>query len=547
MTNYLLQDLLALLLAEQQLEAQISNLENHQESLVLRLDPDSHEPLELQIFSTHPPVGVLQDSSPPSAGILYFFCEFPHHFEAEQASESTRLISYLNELLPLGSLEITAEGKLYYRYGLLTEVSWPDIRSALEISVCLAQILPEIRAYLSKILSAEPPVKPEFYQELRKQFRMLLNQKATRRTLPEMVVPPHEWSSNSRYGLAYFLIGFLSVVCSTLATPWVGSNTGLYLGLLILTPGFFAVYHQHQKQRKNERLLKRRAKFNFYFQMLESEHLRAQSHAQELNQQRDSVDYSSMNMRQTSPDTPNQLLRLHQGLNHLVQFQERLIQYQTEVKKRLEELELSQEHLKLEYQLFLSEQANAQAELPPDLPELKPELQQDLIWPQLKKLTTILNFLEFQSLAQEPLATEPGFLQVQLPHNKTRLLIQAHKDWQTPTPEPLHTWMLTFSAPLELKIPLEEMQRVRELLVHFNRFMPIGSVRLDSENQKVILCHHFIRLQGDISNFLLIEILEILNFFSLKLEEKLKHFLNSQKSLPEMLQELETEFISLIH
>jgi hypothetical protein len=548
MPSEILKDIYSILLTRYQIEAQWFEVGPEQVALLLPLEQDT-DPLQLQLFSADAPLRLPQDENTPSTGILYFFCEFSQQLDHLNTSEIARLLSYLNYILPLGSLEISPARSIYFRHGLLTETPWIESRSATDIVLLLHQILPRFKAWITKIFAGSPPVSPELYEELRKDFQDLLVHRI--RPLSQRISSApstRERLYESRFGMAYFLVGFTAVVGSTLFTPWLGSPIGLSLGLATLIPGFAWVYRNQILARKRANTHKKQAKFDFYFKILDSEQARINSHIQQLENYRDQNDYSLLHMNQTSPESPSQLVRFHQRSKQIVEFQERLLLRSTDLKKRHTDLELSTEHLKLEHQLFLSTVEESQKnDFERNGNSLSP--QADTLWPQLLHLASMLNYLEFNTQVIEPNGAQRGALLVDLPWRPQALQITGLNDWipALPGSEAPHSWMLCFQVSLDLVVPEDKLNQTAELLVHFNRFLPIGTIQLQPQNNEILFKHHFIRLKGDISNFLIIEILEILSFFSQKVSEKLNEFFQGERSLKEVLSDTEAEFISLMN
>jgi hypothetical protein len=560
MPSEILKDIYSVLLTRYQREAQWFEAGPEQTALLLPLGVES-DPVQLQLFSADAPVRLPQEDHAPSTGILYFFSEFALPGENFSSAELAKLLSYLNYILPLGSLELSPARSIYYRYGLLTEAPWVESRSATDIVLLLDQLLPRFKAWLEKILTGQPPISADLYQELRHDFQDLLNHRVRSRVAyPPARSLPRERLSEIRHGLGYFGVGFTAVVASTLLTPWMGSSLGLGLGLLTLIPGFGLVYRSQMNHRKLHRIQKKQAKFEFYFQILESEQTRVSSHIQQIQSYRDQNDFSLMHMRQSAPESPSQLLRLHTQSKQIVAFQERLLERSTDLKKRKADLELSTEHLKLEHQLFVSGlEQKTNASVVVRSPEIQPFVEEPL-WPLLLRLASMLNYLDFQTTpCPHPEDSAKGVLLVDLPQRPQALQISALADW-LPTEEfgsqvleketqqaPQQSMMLCFQVGLDLALPPDKLNETAELLVHFNRFLPIGAIQLQPQTREIVFRHHFVRLQGDISNFLIIEILEILSFFSQKIGEKLNDFFHSDKTMSEILSDTETEFLSLMN
>lgn len=560
MPSEILKDIYSVLLTRYQREAQWFEAGPEQTALLLPLGAES-EPVQLQLFSADAPVRLPQEEHAPSTGILYFFSEFALPGENFSSADLAKLLSYLNYILPLGSLELSPARSIYYRYGLLTEAPWVESRSATDIVLLLDQLLPRFKAWLEKILTGQPPISADLYQELRHDFQDLLNHRVRSRVAhPPARSLPRERLSEIRHGLGYFGVGFTAVVASTLLTPWMGSSLGLGLGLLTLIPGFGLVYRSQMNHRKLHRIQKKQAKFDFYFQILESEQTRVSSHIQQIQSYRDQNDYSLMHMRQSAPESPSQLLRLHTQSKQIVAFQERLLQRSTDLKKRMADLELSTEHLKLEHQLFVSGlEQKTNASVLAGSSEIQ-TLGEEPLWPLLLRLASMLNYLDFQTTpCPHPEDPAKGVLLVDLPNRPQALQISALADWLPSEefvpqasetelqPESQQSMMLCFQVGLDLALPPDKLNETAELLVHFNRFLPIGAIQLQPQTREIVFRHHFVRLQGDISNFLIIEILEILSFFSQKIGEKLNDFFHSDKTMNEILSDTETEFLSLMN
>lgn len=542
MTSFELLSLIqGLLLAENLIEARIVSTESEQPYRLLVPLNDPESPILLQLLVTDVPEVEQPENTSPSARILYFFAEIPLVESAIGCEQIPFLLALLNPLLPLGSLEISHRSLLYFRYGFLYEENWPDPRSMLEIIMILKEILPRVAHYLQQVFRSPLPISDSHLEHLKQVFRELLSHRAAAGpALPLHPIKTH-YSLLLRFSLAYLGMAILALGLGTLATAWRTPVFGLCIGLMLLLPGFATVWFYQQRARHQRYLQKQQQKFRFFLHILETERLRMQSHQEQVEQQRDLLDYALLQLRQIQPETPQQLVRLHQHLKLFLSNQEYLMHQLTDLKKRLQDVALSQDNLLQEINNLPQSQSQ------PLLTESQEaDSSSDPIEALLLKLASLLNYLDFETQVWRATTALPAHLQVCMPH--AQILISGYMDWsRTWLDTPAQTWLILFEAPLLVSVPDARLRAVQELLIHFNRYLPVGAAYVDRRRGQVVLRYCFIRLQYDISNFLVIEILEMLDFFAQKLTEKLTYFLEHSPPLEEMLKQLEAEFIALLH
>ena len=209
-----------------------------------------------------------------------------------------------------------------------------------------------------------------------------------------------------------------------------------------------------------------------------------------------------------------------------------------------EELYRSCEHLYEEQKLFMTELGAKLDKL--ELGEFRaclseykiPSNPEQFLFSNLKQTLTFLDF----KLQNEH---EKSEFSVSTPSQPDPVYVGYRTHWNESCSQGGHSWMIVFYYPFPLKIPHEKLAEVSTLITMSNRFLPLGTLVLDAQNMAVGMKYHFIRGQGDISSFLVIEIIELLVFFGGKIAVKLEEFLLSDKTMSEILKATESEFHSL--
>ncbi|MGV3526046.1 MAG: hypothetical protein ACO1RX_17635 [Candidatus Sericytochromatia bacterium] len=493
--------------------------------LLVRLQGDT----VLRIFCAN---DVLEAGAEETSSVFYFVARYTGEVPLRMRAELVRLLGVLNQLLPLGTLELHPEEGVFFRHMLLAEDTVLDGLLALDVIRCLDVLLQHVFAWLTQVLTPEAPSSPELQQQIRQQFRQLLQQLPL--NAPPRVFPPPpklpasavKWQS---YGLVLGIAAVVAGITGFLFNGLWACVMGIGCALLLRSQQHRFVKPSHHEQRRQLR---------FYWQLLEVESIKLDYQSHSLEQHRQQVHQKLLELAERPVDYPADVLRLRTQMRFLRQFQMHLLQRTQQVRHQREELEHSRSKL-------IQERAELLTPGPqPDLLPLKRELgAEDVL---MQNLVVTLEYLDFAVQLVAPTSGTSPALLVHLRSDLPPVVISWLRAWSpenAPTPE--HSWMICFDLVLPQQIPDTSWPRIYELLRLFNRFLPLGTLLCDYVNHQISLRYRFVRLRGDLSTLLVMEVLEVLATFGERLQQRLLECLAEDKHLETILYEAEQEFLAL--
>lgn len=488
-------------------------------------------------LSANGPAEVLQAGNEVSS-VFYFVVRYPDELVPALAQELQRLLGVINQLLPLGTLELHSEEGLFFRHMLLNEEPLIDSLLALDIVLSIDALLPPIFDWIREILAHATP--GELQEQMRGRFRQLLQQTPMLETLelPPPASPPARRGPIASKTL--YAAGLGLSLLSTLATALLaGPLWGIAIGLCVLAAASAGclLYQQRQSRwlEKREQLRQLR----FYWQLLEVEAIKLSHQDQALDQQQSQIELRLSELAAKPADYPSDILRLRQQMLSLRQLQSGLEQRDQQLKSRRRELEQSRYQL-LRDRLSLMPEADS-LDAGPEPSKLTPDFSaEDML---MQNLVVTLEYLDFQARTFSRGGTP--ILEVIPRSGAPAISIRWLQRWHLAPRAPEHTWMLCFDLTLPVTIPTEAWPRVQELLQVFHRFLPLGTLICDYTRNHLTLRYRFVRLRGDLSTLLVMEILEVMGCFGEKLHQRLLECLDSQKQLATILSETESDFQAL--
>ncbi len=502
------------------------NPENPVEQLVVHLNSE----YSLRIFCAN---DILNNTAEPGSvsSVFYFISRFPLRIEAPFVKEVQRILGLLNPLLPLGTLELHSEDGIFFRYMLLTEEAILDGLLALDIIQALKQLLPLIFDWLIDVLSQNLPISSESQQKMRKHFRELI------KNLPVLEPPAAvaaQWprSSPDIHWRSVMLGTSISVV--TMASAYaLGALNGLLIGLtLLLTHGtVFYAWHRYQSNQTKQQERKRFDRFSW--QLLEVEAIKLAYQEQALEIHRQEVLNKLNHLAKENVNFPSDIVRLRFRIRFLKVLQEHLFDRSHLLGQKRQELEDNRSLLAKKPPLASSAHQKW----------VSSGLQyEDLL---MQNLRVTLDYLEFP--VRQVISTQgisPVVL-VQLRPHLPPLSLRWMQQWHLGSESPRYTWMLCADQSLSLTIPEEAWPRVQEVLRLFNRFLPLGTLICDYQRNRIYLRYRFVRLRGDLSTMLVMEIMEVMATFGERLHQRVGECLKQEKHLENILHEAELDFQSL--
>lgn len=467
-----------------------------------------------------------EDDEPHSvSSVFYFICHLPNPPSPAVLPEVRRMLGILNHLLPVGTLELQAEDGLFFRHMLLTEEQVLDGLLALDLIVALEQILPPLFDWLQQVFEQVPPIEKEQQMRIKNQFQTLLQRVPVFEPIPLAKLPATQqrsllWKSWWVSGwLLAALSGFLAVNSGPL---WLGGTVFI---LACLGTSWWLV-HQNQKQSVSQQQLKQT---QFSWQLLEVEAIKLAYQEHALEQHRLRVQQKLTLLSNQPAAYPSDIVRLRFQIRFLRTLQSHLFQRSHHLKMRRQEVESNRSQL-----------------LKPtlELPLLKPTPDSELSSEDMlmQNLLTTLDYLDF-SVKMTTLKNQfSPVLLVQMRDQLPPLSIRWLRNWHLGKLPPQHTWLLCVDQTLPLQIPEEAWPRVHEVLRVFNRFLPLGALICDYQHQRVYLRYRFVRLKGDLSAMLVMEVMEVMATFGEQLLQRLQECVTQHKHLETILDEAEADF-----
>ena len=179
------------------------------------------------------------------SSVFYFVSRYPAVIPGRFNRELRRLLSVMNQLLPIGGFEIHDEG-VVFRYMLLSEERILDGLLALDIIQGLEKILPAVFEWLDALLQEENPSEHQRHQ-VKQHFQHLLNQMPILNPVALTQVTP--LAGPSRWGGAQLQLWFAISSCLLMASLFVNFDFltaffgalgigALAVGLVVLGEGF---------------------------------------------------------------------------------------------------------------------------------------------------------------------------------------------------------------------------------------------------------------------------------------------------------------------
>lgn len=499
--------------------------------LLVRLQGDT----VLRIFCAN---DVLEAGAEETSSVFYFVARYAGEVPPRMRAELVRLLGVLNQLLPLGTLELHPEEGVFFRHMLLAEDAVLDGLLALDVIRCLDVLLQHIFGWLTQVLTPDAPSSPELQQQIRLQFRQLLQQLPLNPPPRVLPPPPRASVTGVSFWVAYGLLLGLALVMAAMTGLLVNWAWASVLAGLSLMGGGAALIWRAQRRLGSPSHRDKRRQLRFYWQLLEVESIKLDYQNHSLEQHRQQVNQKLTELAERPVDYPADVLRLRTQMRFLRQFQMHLLQRTQQVRHQREELEHSRAKL-------LQERAELLAQgPPPDLLPLKRELgAEDVL---MQNLVVTLEYLDFAVQLVAPGSGRSPALLVHLRPDLPPVVISWMRAWSpenAPTPE--HSWMICFDLVLPQQIPESAWPRIYELLRLFNRFLPLGTLLCDYVNRQISLRYRFVRLRGDLSTLLVMEVLEVLATFGERLQQRLLECLADGKHLETILYEAEQEFLAL--
>lgn len=500
--------------------------------LLVRLQGDT----VLRIFCAN---DVLEAGAEETSSVFYFVARYTGDVPPRMRAELLRLLGVLNQLLPLGTLELHPEEGVFFRHMLLAEDAVLDGLLALDVIRCLDVLLQHVFAWLTQVLTPEAPSSPELQQQIRRQFRQLLQQlplNAPPRVLPP---PPKLPVAGASFWLSYGLLLGLALVLAGMTgflVNWVWAS--VLAGLSLMGGGIALLWRSQQHRFLKPSHHEQRRQLRFYWQLLEVESIKLDYQNHSLEQHRQQVHQKLLELAERPVEYPADVLRLRTQMRFLRQFQMHLLQRTQQVRHQREELEHSRSKLIQERAELLTSGP------PPDLLPLKRELgAEDVL---MQNLVVTLEYLDFAVQLVAPTSGGSPALLVHLRPDLPPVVISWLRAWSPENaPMPEHSWMICFDLVLPQQIPDAIWPRIYELLRLFNRFLPLGTLLCDYVNRQISLRYRFVRLRGDLSTLLVMEVLEVLATFGERLQQRLLECLAEDKHLETILYEAEQEFLAL--
>lgn len=456
---------------------------------------------------------------PESSSVFYFQAHYPHKLSRVLHKDLQRLLEILNQLLPIGRLEILPELELVYRYTLLSEKTSEktglDSLLVLDVVLGIKGFLPAIFDWLEQVLLQSQSGR--LSEALRQQFRQLLQ------ILPSLTHPETTSALKSARvfpwrKLQLGVLGLTALLC-LLWQPGVWT-TLLALGTGLLSGRLYWLLHQEKAQRQ----------LTFYSQLLEIETTRLAYQHHSMHQQRHYLDQRMAELEAQPIDYPADILRLRQQMMSLRQWQEQLQTREASVDLKHRELEQNR------FELFKKQLRFKSAPKRLELFKLTPldsknDCPEDLL---LQNFAHSLDYLGYEIQFRPH---DAGFMQIQIPGSPLAVHLHWLQRWHQAHPR--HSWMLYLDLPLPLKVSEASWLETQKILRLFSQYLPLGTLLYDFNHQQLSLRYQMLRLRGDLNPWLLIEALELLSSFGEHLQQRLRDYLTGHKSLELVLKESE--------
>ncbi|MBF2051897.1 MAG: hypothetical protein IGS03_00355 [Candidatus Sericytochromatia bacterium] len=473
---------------------------------------------------------------PDVSGVFYFVLRCPVQLPDSARPEVQRLLDVLNKLLPFGALELQADDSdLFFRHLVLTETATLDGLLGLDLVLALQSFLPAVMTWLQSVIQQAPLGDSLHQQDLRQAFQALLKQlPPPLQPVPDTSLGPLTKKAPRGTPLQRSIAGAL--VLSLASTALLGSvslSLGFFIGGLIILGGCFVGLRRQQQAEEAQKNQKQQQQKQFFWHMLEVETIKLAYQDHALERHRHEVSDKLQHLAQTPIAYPSDIVRLRQQTRFLKQLQSHLLDRSHQLKLQRQELEDNR------FQFFRNNLFQP-SERPLSQPLQTGDAAEDLL---MQNLVLSLSYLDFQlKVNTAPELPQPLVLVYMRPDlPPVRLFWQ--RQWH-PEPAPRHSWMLGFELKLALPQRLHP-EEIQALLDVFRRFLPLGCLLLNPETTSLCLRYHFVRLRGDLSTLLVVEILEVLASFGERIQAQLQACQQPDKDLQVLLQETEAAFEAL--
>lgn len=510
------------------------------EQLLIALSPSC----TLRVFCANTLLPPEREQPPTSkeekvSSVFYFVSRYPASIPIRFNSELRRLLSVLNQLLPIGGLEIHDEGVMF-RYMLLSEERILDGLLALDVIQGLQKILPAVFEWLDTLLQEESPSEKQKHQ-IKQRFQHLLSQMPLLNPVPltQVSLSP----KTPRRGTAQLQLWFALSSCLLMATLFMNFDfLTAFFGSLGIAMAYTLIMRLWQQQYNQQQIREnRRRQLQFSWQLLESEGIKFAYQEHVLEQHRHEMIQKLAHLASEPIQFPSDIVRLREQMLFLRHLQSHLIQRAHQVKLKRQELQQNRTLLLQERKVLALKAADPQLKTDSALAGLSSE---DML---LQNLLVTLDYLDFKArFITTPEDISPVLL-VKMRALLQPLTLRWVRPWHTQTPAPEYTWMLCLDQQIPIHIPENAWPRVKEVTRLFNRFLPLGSLIMDHQRNQVSLRYRFVRLRGDLSPLLVMEIMEVMATFGERLQHCVQACLEGRRHIENILYEAEQEFLTLQH
>lgn len=510
-----------------------------EDNLVPQLKIQLEKELELRLFCANDALTASEpsESQGDMSSVYYFVARYPESISAPLSQQLGPLLEVFNLLLPIGMLEMHTHDGLFFRHILLTEDAILDGLLALDIIRALRGFLPPVFSWLKQVILQADLMSTELQSEIHRDFKSILD------ILPviEPVLshfpqkPKAEWQNYLQHHVTPALLAGsgAALILTSILVPTL--NTLAILGIL----GSVMAYWWRQRSLRFQESQKEQKELRFFWQLLEVEAIKLAYQGHSLDLHKQSVSEKLTELSNQSVNYPSDILRLRSQILCLKQIQSHLIQRSTQLKHKREELENNRAHLHLQRRALMPMAVSSSKIVALELEETG-SASEDML---MQNLVVTLDYLGFpvRVLSEDHSPLVLVYVRPDLPPMALRWLPQWHQALEYPC----HSWLLCFDLALNVSVSESLWPRVAELLRMFNRFLPLGSLMYDRKLQRVVLRYRFVRLRGDLSTMLVMEILEVMASFAERLQKRLYECRDANKHLERILHETELDFQSL--
>lgn len=489
--------------------------------------------VSLRIFCANDAVTALESLGDVSP-VYYFIVRYPEPVSADTAQYLQPVLDIFNTLLPVGMLETQAHNGLFFRHILLTEEPVLDGLLALDIIQVLRHLLPHIFSWIKRVVVQAELMSTELQTDIKQEFRTLLQLMPAAEPVLKRLPPPS--IRNKHYVQQNVIPAFLAgsgalLILVSILMPALSALA--ILGLL----GTVMAYWWRQRYLQFQGGQKEQKELRFFWQLLEVDAVKLayQGHSLELFQQ--SVRQKLRDLSTQSVDYPSDILRLRNHILNLKQVQVHLMQRAIRLKNQRQELDFNRANLQVQKNTLMAERSATVSQ--PLALELENTgfASEDML---MQNLIVTLDYLDFNvRIVSE---NDVPFILVYVRPGLPPLTIRWMRQWYQAAEQATHSWMLCFDLTLNLSASESVWPRVQELLRMFNRFIPLGALICDHKHDVIVLRYRFVRLRGDLSTMLVMEILEVMASFAERLQQRLIQCRDEKTHLASILSETEQDF-----